>query len=77
MSSDDLSASRPRIPVWTLILDVLGTLALAAGLYGQFASGELLFADFVDLRANAVALIVVGVLLIVPAMVAMVLMLRR
>lgn len=77
MNGDDASRNQPRIAVWAVVLDVLGTVALAAGLYGQFASGELLFADFVDLRANAVALIVVGVLLVVPAMLAMVLMLKR
>lgn len=77
MSNEDISGKRPRIPVWALILDVFGTVVLAAGLYGQFASGELLFADVVDLRANAVALIVAGVILIVPAMIALVLMARR
>ena len=67
---------RPRLPVWALILDLVGTLLVALGLYGMFAEGDLPFADVVDLRGIAVALIVIGVLLMLPLVLAAVTKLR-
>jgi hypothetical protein len=53
-------------PFWVLILDVVGTLLLALGLYGLFGGDELLFSQTVNLRALSIPLIIFGVLLIAP-----------
>ena len=53
-------------PAWVLILDVVGTLLLALGLYGLFGGDELLFSETVDLKALSVPLIIFGVLLMAP-----------
>ena len=57
---------RLRWPAWVLILDLIGSALVALGLYGQVGSDSLLFAEFVDLRALAVPIIIVGALLVVP-----------
>lgn len=72
MSNGAFKEQPPRIPIWALILDIVGTLCLAAGLYGLFAGGDPPFSDVVDLRANAVALIVIGILLMIPLLVAVI-----
>jgi hypothetical protein len=53
-------------PAWVLILDLIGTVLVALGIYAQVADGELLFSGFVDLRALAVPIIIVGALLVAP-----------
>ena len=53
-------------PIWALILDVVGTLLLAAGLYGMFGGDDLVFAEIVDLHALGIPLVIFGVLLIAP-----------
>ena len=45
-------------PFWVLILDVVGTLLLALGLYGLFGGDELLFSQTVNLRALSIPLMV-------------------
>jgi hypothetical protein len=55
-------------PAWVLILDVVGTLLLALGLYGLFGGDELLFSEAVDLKALAIPLTILGVLLMAPLM---------
>lgn len=60
------------LPAWAVMLDVVGTVLLAAGLYGSFAQSELPFAETIDLRANATALIVIGVFLMLPLLVVIV-----
>ena len=54
-----------KIPLWALALDVVGTLFVAAGLYGLFA-GDTLPAYRDTLESLAVPLIVLGVLLMAP-----------
>ncbi len=48
-----------KFPPWLLILDVIGTLLLGLGLFGQFG-GDNLFAPF------AIPLIIIGALLMLP-----------
>ena len=58
--------SRLPWPIWALILNGVGTLLLAAGLYGMFGGDDLVFAEIVDLRALGIPLVIFGVLLIAP-----------
>lgn len=58
--------SKGILPVWAVLLDVVGTLLLAAGLFGRFAGADLLASLPVDLRSISIALIVVGALLMLP-----------
>jgi hydrogenase-4 membrane subunit HyfE len=59
------------LPVWALILDVLGTLLIAAGIYG-IVSGELPFAEGLEAGWIAVALILAGAVLMMPLVVVLV-----
>ena len=55
--------SQPRkFPPWLLILDIVGTVILGLGLFGQYG-GDNLFSPF------AVPLIIVGALLMLPLLV--------
>jgi len=56
-------------PAWVLALDLLGSFLVAVGIYAQVADGELIFAEFVDLRALAVPMIIVGALMVAPLVV--------
>ena len=51
-----------KFPPWLLALDVVGTVILGLGLFGQFG-GENLFSPF------AIALIIIGALLMLPLLV--------
>lgn len=51
-----------KFPPWLLILDVVGTLLLGLGLFGQFG-GDSLFTPF------AIPLIIIGALLMLPLMI--------
>ena len=62
------SKQNSGLPVWILILDVLGTLLLAAGIY-SVVSGELPFAEVPEPGWIGVALIIVGALLMMPLLV--------
>lgn len=53
-------------PAWVLILDLVGTVLVGLGIYAQVASGTLILADFVDLRAVAVPMIIIGAVLVMP-----------
>lgn len=53
-------------PIWVLMLDVVGTLLFALGLYGQFGGDDLLFSQSLDLNALSVPLIILGALLMAP-----------
>lgn len=53
-------------PLWVLILDLVGTILVALGIYAQVVSGPLIFRDVVDLRALAVPMIIIGALLVAP-----------
>lgn len=72
MSDAEGEQGLATLPAWAVILDVVGTVLLGAGLYGLFTEGEAPFAETVDLRANATALIVIGVFLMIPLLVAVV-----
>jgi hypothetical protein len=65
------SKQKRGLPVWAVILDVLGTLLLAAGIYG-IVSGELPFAEGLDPVWIGIALILVGALLMMPLVVVLV-----
>jgi hypothetical protein len=53
-------------PAWVLILDLIGSAMVGIGIYAQIASGPLLFSEFIDLRALAVPIIILGALLVAP-----------
>ncbi len=55
-----------RWPAWVLILDFVGTVLVALGIYAQVVDGPLILSDFVDLRAWAVPIIILGALLVAP-----------
>jgi len=55
-----------RWPAWVLVLDVIGTLLVGLGIYSQVTSGPLPFAGFLDLRALAVPIILLGALMVAP-----------
>ena len=60
------------IPLWALLLDVIGTLILAAGLVGMFVDAPFLTSLPFNLNNMAVVLIILGVLLMVPLIVVLV-----
>ena len=53
-------------PVWVLVLDFVGMLLVAIGIYALVAEGPLPFADAIDLRSVAIPLIILGALLFAP-----------
>ena len=53
-------------PAWVLILDFVGMLLVGVGIYAQVVDGELIFAEFMDLRALAVPMIIIGALMTAP-----------
>lgn len=55
-----------KIPALILGAEILGTLCLAAGLWGHFAADGAVVAGFVDLARLSLPLIVLGVLLMAP-----------
>ena len=65
------SSQKHSFPVWALVLDVLGTLLLAAGIY-SVVTGELPFAEGLEPGYIGVALIIVGALLMMPLLVVLV-----
>ena len=60
--------NRPALkwPAWVLLLDLVGTALVGLGIYAQVASGPLILADAVDLRAWAVPIIIFGAVLVMP-----------
>lgn len=61
-----------KLPAWVILLDVLGALLLAAGLIVLTGGAGLLDADPDSLKAPAIALIVIGALLMLPLIVVVV-----
>ena len=53
-------------PAWVLILDLIGSAMVGLGIYAQVADDPLLFSQFIDLRALAVPIIILGALLVTP-----------
>jgi len=64
--------SRPKLPMWALMLDIVGTLFLAAGLFLEFGGTDMLASAPDSLRAMAIVLIVLGIFLMVPLVVVLV-----
>lgn len=59
------SRHKRSFPIWALILDVLGTLLLAVGIYAV-VTGGLPFAEGSEPGYVGIALIIVGALLTMP-----------
>lgn len=61
---------KPKLPfpLWTLMLDIVGTILLAAGLFGLLA-GDLPSVEALNLAPLAIPLIIFGVLLMAPLVV--------
>jgi len=53
-------------PAWVLILDFVGMLLVAVGIYALVATGPLPFANTIDLRALAIPMIIIGALFFAP-----------
>lgn len=62
-------------PPWALALDIVGTLFLAAGLFGHFMADDLPGAK--NLEAFAIPLIILGTLLMIPFIAFSILSARR
>lgn len=64
--------SSSSLPVWTIILDVFGTLLVGGGIFFLVTEGEVLGMPAADLQGAAIGMIVVGVMLMVPLIVTVV-----
>lgn len=60
------------LPIWTVILDVIGTLVLALGVFGLVGGNERIFPEFIDNQAFSIVLIFAGVLLMVPLIIVLI-----
>jgi len=58
-----------KLPVWAVILDVLGALMLAAGIILLNGGAGLIDVGSTEVRGPAFTLIVIGVLLMMPLIV--------
>ncbi len=58
--------NKSRFPLWVILLDVVGTLFVAGGIYGLVADADSMFGGALDLQLLAVPLIVLGALLMAP-----------
>lgn len=64
--------SSSSLPVWTIILDVFGTLLVGGGIFFLVTEGEVLGMPAAELQGAAIGMIVVGVMLMVPLIVTVV-----
>jgi hypothetical protein len=55
-----------KLPIWAVLLDVIGALLLATGLILLNGGAGLVNADPADMQGPGIALIVMGVLLMMP-----------
>lgn len=69
---DGAGSRRGRWPMWPIMLDVIGTLLLGLGIFGQFGGGDLPFLEFMPVQEYAIALILLGVLLMLPLIVVLI-----
>ncbi len=60
------------LPLWAIILDVLGTLVLVLGIYAQIAGDDFLASASIDSNALSIVLILAGVLLMLPLVIAVI-----
>ena len=58
--------NKSRFPLWVILLDVVGTLFVAGGIYGLVADADSMFGGALDLQLLAVPLILLGALLMAP-----------
>ncbi len=58
-----------RLPVWAIVLDVIGALLLALGIFGLVGGQTLPLPAFLDVRALSIVIIFAGVLLMLPMIV--------
>lgn len=58
--------NNPQLPIWAIILDVIGALLLALGIIAQFGGDAVALPEFLDVRAFSIVLIFAGLLLMVP-----------
>ena len=63
---------RTVLPVWAILLDVVGTLLLAAGIFGMVATEDTLAGIPLGLKEMGVALIILGALLMLPLLIVVV-----
>ena len=61
-----------KFPLWTIALDIVGTLLVAGGIYGLVADADPLFGGALDLKLLAIPFIVLGVLLMAPLVICVV-----
>lgn len=66
------SGHKPGLPIWAVILDVIGTLILVLGVLGLIGSDRPIFPEFLDKQAFSIVLIFAGVLLMVPLIIVVV-----
>jgi hypothetical protein len=62
-------SGKSSLPVWAIILDLIGTLVLVAGILAQFGGAGALLPDTPETRALGFVLILAGVLLMAPLVV--------
>jgi hypothetical protein len=60
------------LPLWAILLDVLGTLVLVLGIYAQIAGDDFLAPASIDSNALSIVLIIAGVLLMLPLVIAVI-----
>lgn len=58
--------NNPQLPIWAIMLDVIGALLLALGIIAQFGGDAIALPEFLDVRAFSIVLIFAGLLLMVP-----------
>lgn len=61
-----------HFPAWAIILDVVGTLIVAIGVYAQFTGEVIRTPDPADAHAVSIVLIVAGVLMMAPLVITVV-----
>ncbi len=66
------NSTRPRLPIWAIFLDVIGTLLLVLGVVALVGGGDGIFPEFLDNQAFSIVLIFAGVLLMLPLIVVLV-----
>ena len=58
-----------QFPAWAIILDVIGTVVVAVGVYAQFTGEIIRTPDPADAHAVSIGLIAAGVLMMAPLVV--------
>lgn len=61
------ATGKPVIPLRLIVLDLLGTLVIAAGLYELFTEDSRMFPEALQFPGYAVVLVVIGMAIMLPA----------